>query len=177
MYAADYACYEIVIRASPAGCGRERKYPAEPGADTEARLYRSRCRNRQTHPLTTCAGKTSSCSPASDGLLPTNLIPHVCSAQLADRVDQLGIYLGSHRCRGPDQENQDCLSIRANCHTPYPPPPPPPLPPPRQAHTNNNNRIKTKTKTKKQTNKQNKKTNIFLKNWDLCDKDLTRNLK
>ena len=38
---------------------------------------------------------------ALDSLPPTNLVPHVCSAQLADRVDQLGISPSSHRRRRP----------------------------------------------------------------------------
>ena len=40
----------------------------------------------------------------SDGLLPTNLEGHVCSAQLSDRVDQLGISPGSHRRRRPGRK-------------------------------------------------------------------------
>ena len=56
----------------------------------------------QKHPLslTRHADKLCSCFAISDGRLPTNLVGHVCSAQLSDRVDQLGISPGSHRrCR------------------------------------------------------------------------------
>ena len=73
------------------------------------RPYRAGCRHRgktvdtirQKHPLslTRYAEKLCSSFTISDGLLPTNLVGHVCSAQLSDRVDQLGISPGSHRRR------------------------------------------------------------------------------
>ena len=74
------------------------------------RPYRAGCRHRgktvdtirQKHPLslTRYADKFCSCFAISDGLLTTNLVGHVCSAQLSDCVDQLGISPGSHRrCR------------------------------------------------------------------------------
>ena len=82
------------------------------------RPYRAGCRHRsktvdsvrQKHPLTRCADKTCSCSPTSDSLLPTNLVdvPHVCSAQLADHVDQMGISSGSHRRRRPARKRPYC---------------------------------------------------------------------
>ena len=55
------------------------------------RPYRAGCRHRgktvdTKHPLTRYTDKTCSCSPISDGHLPTNLEPHVCSAQHADHV-------------------------------------------------------------------------------------------
>ena len=58
---------------------------------------------KQKHPLclTSYADKLYSCFAISDGLLHTNLVGHVCSAQLSDRVDQLGISPGSHRRRRP----------------------------------------------------------------------------
>ena len=59
---------------------------------------------RQKHPLTRYADKTCSCSPISEGPLPTNLVGHVCSAQLSDRVDQLGVSPGSHRRRRPGRK-------------------------------------------------------------------------
>ena len=61
---------------------------------------------KQKHPLnlTRCADKLYSCFAISDGLLPTNLVGHVCSAQLSDRVDQLGISPGSHRRRRPGRK-------------------------------------------------------------------------
>ena len=61
---------------------------------------------RQKHPLslTRYADKLCSCLAISDGLLPTNLVGHVCSAQLSDRVDQLGISPGSHRRRRPGRK-------------------------------------------------------------------------
>ena len=73
------------------------------------RPYRAGCRHRgkteetvrQKHPVTRCADKTCSCFPTSDSLLPITKVPHVCLAQLADRIDQLGISPGSHRCRTP----------------------------------------------------------------------------
>ena len=57
------------------------------------RSYRAGCRHRgttvytirQNHHLSRYTDKTCSCSPISDGLLPTDLVPHVCSAQLANR--------------------------------------------------------------------------------------------
>ena len=57
----------------------------------------------EKHPLslTRYADKLCSCFAISDGLLPTNLVGNVCSAQLSDRVDQLGISPGSHRRRWP----------------------------------------------------------------------------
>ena len=71
------------------------------------RPCRARCRHRdktvdttkQKHPfsLTRYADKLCCCFAISDGLLPTNLLSHVCSAQLSDHVDQLGISPGSHR--------------------------------------------------------------------------------
>ena len=71
------------------------------------RPYRAGCRHRgktvdtirQKHPLTRYADIICSCFPICDGLLPTNLVGHLCSAQLADCVDQLGISPGSHRRR------------------------------------------------------------------------------
>ena len=78
---------------------------------TKKRPYRARYRHqdttvdtiRQKHQvsLTRYADKLCSCFAISDGLLPTNLEGHVCSAQLSDRVDQLGISPGSHRRRRP----------------------------------------------------------------------------
>ena len=60
---------------------------------------RQDCKHHQAETaLTRCTDKTYSCSPTSDSFLPTNLAPHVCLAQLADCVDQLGISLGKHRC-------------------------------------------------------------------------------
>ena len=60
---------------------------------------------KQKHPLNLTrsryADKLCSCFAISDGLLSTNLVGHVCSAQLSDRVDQLGISPGSHRRRRP----------------------------------------------------------------------------
>ena len=60
------------------------------------------------HPLglTRYADKLCSCFAIYDGLLPTNLVGHVCSAQLSDRVDQLGIFPGSHRRRRPGRKRQ-----------------------------------------------------------------------
>ena len=73
------------------------------------RPYRAGCRHRcktvdtarQKHPLTKCTDETCSCSSTSDSLLPTNLVLHVCFAQLADRVDQLGISPGNYRRHRP----------------------------------------------------------------------------
>ena len=75
------------------------------------RPYRAGCRHRgttvdttrQKHPLslTRYADKLCSCFAISDGLLPTNLVGHMCSAQLSDHADQLGISPGSHRRRRP----------------------------------------------------------------------------
>ena len=61
---------------------------------------------KQKHPLslTRYADKLCSYFAISDGLLPTNLVGHVCSAQLSDRVDQLGISPGSHRRRSPGRK-------------------------------------------------------------------------
>ena len=61
---------------------------------------------KQKHPLnlTIYADKLCSCFAISDGLLPTNPVGHVCSAQLSDRVDQLGISPGSHRRRRPGRK-------------------------------------------------------------------------
>ena len=61
---------------------------------------------KQKHPLnlTRYADKLCSCFAISDGLLPTNLVGHVCSAQLSDHVDQLGISPGSHRRRRPGRK-------------------------------------------------------------------------
>ena len=58
---------------------------------------------KQKHPLslTRYADNFCSCFSISDGLLPTNLVGHVCSAQLSDRVDHLAISPGSHRRRRP----------------------------------------------------------------------------
>ena len=67
----------------------------------QKRPHRAGCRHRgktvdtikQKHPLslTSYADKLCSCFAISDGLLdlPTNLVGHVCSAQLSDHVDQL----------------------------------------------------------------------------------------
>ena len=54
--------------------------------------------------LTRYADKLCSCFAISEGLLPTNPVGHVCSAQLSDRVDQLGISPGSHRRRRPGRK-------------------------------------------------------------------------
>ena len=51
-----------------------------------------------------CADKLCSCFAISDGLLPTNLLGHVCSAKLSDHVDQLGISPGSHRRGRPGRK-------------------------------------------------------------------------
>ena len=59
----------------------------------QKRPYRAGCSHRSKtvdtirlkHPLTRYTDKTCSCFPISDGLLPTTLVGHVCSAQLADR--------------------------------------------------------------------------------------------
>ena len=61
---------------------------------------------KQKHPLslTRDADKLCSCFAISDDLLPTNLVGHVCSAQLSDRVDQCGISPGSHRRRRPGRK-------------------------------------------------------------------------
>ena len=61
---------------------------------------------KQKHPLslTSYAYKLCSCLAISDGLLPTNLVGHVCSAQLSDCVVQLGISPGSHRRRRPGRK-------------------------------------------------------------------------
>ena len=78
---------------------------------TKKRAYRAGCRHRgktvdtirQKHPLslTRSADKLYSCFAISDGLLPTNLVGHVCWAQLSDHVDQLGISPGNHQSRRP----------------------------------------------------------------------------
>ena len=100
MSAKDFARYAFTIRTRPVRCGRERKKPYR------AR-YGHRCKTadtiRQKHPLslTRYADKLCSCFTISDGLLPTNPVGHVCSAQLSDRVDQLRISPGSHRRRRP----------------------------------------------------------------------------
>ena len=61
---------------------------------------------KQKHPLnlTRYTDKLCSCFEISDGLLPTNLAGHVCSAQLSDGVVQLGISPGSHRSRRPGRK-------------------------------------------------------------------------
>ena len=62
---------------------------------------------RQKHPLSLTrlyADKLCSCFAISDGLLPTNLEGHVCSAQLSDRVDHVGISPSSHRRRRPTRK-------------------------------------------------------------------------
>ena len=61
---------------------------------------------QQEHPLslTRYADKLCSCLAISDGLLPTNLVGHVCSAQISDHVVQLGISPGSHRRRRPGRK-------------------------------------------------------------------------
>ena len=61
---------------------------------------------KQKHPLslTRYADKLCSCFAISDGLLPTNLVGHVCLEQLSDRIDQLGISPGSHRRRRPGRK-------------------------------------------------------------------------
>ena len=61
---------------------------------------------RQKRPLslTRYADKLCSSFAISDDLLPTNLVGHVRSAQLSDRVDQLGISPGSHRRRRPGRK-------------------------------------------------------------------------
>ena len=91
-----------------------RSEPGLPVWKRKKRPYRAGCRHRgktvdtirQKHPLsfTRYADKLCSCFAISDGLLPTNLVGHVCSAQLSDRVDQLGISPGSHRCRRPGRK-------------------------------------------------------------------------
>ena len=76
------------------------------------RPYRAGCRHRGKtvdtirlkHLHTRYGNKICSCFPKSDGLLPTNLVGHVCSAQLADRIDQLGISPGRHRRRRPERK-------------------------------------------------------------------------
>ena len=78
------------------------------------RPYGAGCRHRgktvdtigQKHPLnlTRYADKLCSCFAISDGLLPTNLVGHVYSAQLSDRVDQLGTSPGCHRRRRPGRK-------------------------------------------------------------------------
>ena len=78
------------------------------------RPHRTGCRHRgktvdtikQKHSLsfTRYADKHCSYFAISDDLLSTNLAGHVCSAQLSDRVDQLGISLGSHRRRRPTRK-------------------------------------------------------------------------
>ena len=80
----------------------------------KTRPYRAGCRHRgktvdtirQKHPLsvTRYAEKLCSCFLISDGLLPTNLVGHVCLAQLSDHVDQLGISPGSHRRGRPGRK-------------------------------------------------------------------------
>ena len=75
------------------------------------RPYRAGCRHRgktvdtirKKHPLslTRYADKLCSCFAISHDLLPTNLVGHMCSAQLSDRVDQLGISPGGLRRHRP----------------------------------------------------------------------------
>ena len=76
-----------------------------PSWKRKTRPHRAECRHqsktvdtiRQKQLLTRYTHKPCSCPPISDDLLPTNLVLRVCSAQLADRVDQLG----SHCRRRP----------------------------------------------------------------------------
>ena len=76
----------------------------------------------QKHPLslTRYADKLCSCFAISDGLLPTNLVGHVCSAQLSDRVDQLGISPGSHRRRRPGGKRPYRVTDRSRPRTLHP---------------------------------------------------------
>ena len=62
---------------------------------------------KQNHPLslTRYADKLCSSFAITDGLLPTNLVGNVCSAQLSDCVVQLGISPGSHRRRRPGRKS------------------------------------------------------------------------
>ena len=98
------------------------------------RPYRAGCRHRgktvdtikQKHPLslTRNADTLCSCFTISGGLLPKNLVGHVCSAQLSDRIDQLGISHGSHRRRRPARKRpyrggrrkQVGLAYPRHCH-------------------------------------------------------------
>ena len=93
------------MRTSPAGCRRERKDPRGAG-----HRHRGKTEDavRQKNPLTRCTDKTGSCSPSTDIVLPTNLVPHVCSAQFVDRVDQLGIFPGRHRRRRAAKKRPYC---------------------------------------------------------------------
>ena len=72
---------------------------------------------KQKHPLSLTsklnADKLCSCFAISDDLLPTNLVGHVGSAQLSDRVDQLDISLGSHRRRRPGRKRPYRIASRA----------------------------------------------------------------
>ena len=71
----------------------------------------------QKHPLTKYSDKNCSCSPIFHSLLPKNLAPYVCSAQLADRVDQLGISLGRYRRRKPARKRPYCGGRRKQGRT------------------------------------------------------------
>ena len=81
-------------------------------------LYRAGCRHRgktvdtirQKHPLslTKYADKLCSCFVISDGLQPTNLVGHVCSAKLSERFDKLSISPGRHRRRRPARKRTYC---------------------------------------------------------------------
>ena len=102
------------------------------------RPYRAGCRHRgktvdairQKHPLTIYVDKICSCFAISDGLLPTNLVGHVCSVQLADRVEQPGISPGSYRHRRPARKRPLAVAAsRAGMSPSISPTIPPPISP------------------------------------------------